>query len=67
MPVMGGLALVRALRVADPNVRVLATSGLNDQASHDELNAAGVRHILDKPCGPRELLTAVSAQLSANG
>jgi len=63
MPVMGGLGLIRALRAADPRVKVVATSGLNDQASYAELKAAGVDDILAKPCGPRELLAALHTQL----
>ncbi len=65
MPVMGGLGLIRALRAANPQIKVVATSGLNDQASYTELKAAGVDDILAKPCGPRELLEVLQAQLEA--
>jgi PAS domain S-box-containing protein len=64
MPAMGGLPLIRALRAVDPKVKVLAATGLNDQAAAAELEAAGVSLTLGKPFGPRELLEAVRLQLT---
>jgi CheY-like chemotaxis protein len=63
MPVMGGMALIEALRTADPNLKIIAMSGLDDHANHAALRAAGVSCVLPKPCGLRDLLAAVEAQL----
>jgi PAS domain S-box-containing protein len=65
MPVMGGLPLVRALRAAAPQLILIAMSGLNDQAVHDSLKAAGVNAVLSKPFTRNELLKCIHAQLSA--
>jgi CheY-like chemotaxis protein len=65
MPMMGGLDLIKRLRAAHPGVKVIAMSGLSDQANHDALLAAGADCILAKPWGRRELLLAIRSQLSA--
>ena len=65
MPVMGGLTLISALRAADPNVKVIAMTGLNDQANDAALKAAGANCILSKPWSAPELLQALRAQISA--
>src|SRR6266540_6506211 len=39
MPVMDGLALIRALRQLDPQVKVIAVSGLASQDTVDEVNS----------------------------
>jgi PAS domain S-box-containing protein len=64
MPVMGGIALIRELRAIEPGIRVLATSGLTDQANHSELNAVGVGGIVEKPCCPNDLLAAIDGLLN---
>ena len=64
MPVMGGVALIRALHSIAPDFRIIATSGLNDLATANELQAAGIGGILGKPYGARELLEAIHDQLS---
>jgi CheY-like chemotaxis protein len=64
-PLLGGGGLTRALLALDPKVRVLATTGLDDDNIQNELRAAGVSGFLPKPCGPRELLEAIHAQLAA--
>jgi CheY-like chemotaxis protein len=67
MPVMNGVNLTRALRAVDAHVKVVASSGLTDKESHDELCAAGVNDIIAKPCNAREVLEAVRKQLAPVG
>ncbi len=64
MPMMGGLALIRALRSIEPGFSVIATAGLHDLATVTELQAAGIDHVVAKPYGPQELLEAVQAELA---
>ena len=64
MPVMNGPALVRALRDLDPNLKVVAASGLDNEARRAELAALGVTEILMKPFKPAQLLELVRRQLS---
>jgi len=67
MPVMGGVTLIHAIHVLEPNVRVLATSGLTDQENHTKLIDVGVDGIIPKPCDPCELLKAIALQLATTG
>ena len=64
MPVMNGPALVRALRELEPRLKVIAASGLDNQARRDELAALGVTEILMKPFKPAQLLELVRRQLA---
>jgi CheY-like chemotaxis protein len=64
MPGMGGLNLVRALKAFEPKLRIIASSGLTDQANHDNLKAAGVDAIVDKPCAPQAVLEALRRVLA---
>ncbi len=63
MPVMDGFELVRALRALEPDVRIIAASGLGAEVDRTELGALGVTEILAKPIPVETLLTAVRAQL----
>lgn len=63
MPVMGGVALIRTLKEINPQLGVIATSGLGDQATRNELAAVGIEIFLEKPCSPKDLLKAVQARL----
>lgn len=65
MPVMGGASLVRALRAVEPDLPIIAMSGLTDAAILDELRAAGVDGILTKPCGARAVLELIHQRLTA--
>ncbi len=59
MPVMGGLALVKALRGVKPDLPVIATTGLDTEAHQAELAECGITEVLLKPADPQELLAAV--------
>ncbi len=63
MPVMNGPALVRELRALDPHLKVIAASGLDNEARRNELAALGVTEILMKPFKPSQLLELVRRQL----
>ena len=64
MPVMGGIALVRALRALEPNLKVIAASGLDNESKRTELAALGVADILVKPFQAAPLLNALRRHLA---
>jgi CheY-like chemotaxis protein len=64
MPVMGGVALVRALRELEPGLKVIAVSGLDDEAKRTELATLGVNDVLMKPLRAAQLLGVLRRQLS---
>ena len=66
MPVMDGLALIRALRELDPKAKVIAVSGLASQDKIDELNSLNVQGFLTKPYTAEQLLTSLHRALAAN-
>lgn len=63
MPVMDGPALIAALRRINPQVRIVATSGIG--ANEAKATAAGVRHFLGKPYAASLLLQTVHAAITA--
>lgn len=65
MPVMGGLALARALHSLRPDLPIIATTGLDHGHKQAELKAAGVSEVLLKPCSVPQLLTAVQRRIHA--
>ena len=67
MPGMGGLALIRALRVLEPDLPVIAISGLAREKQLAELSALGITVLLAKPFDQDLLLRAVERVLSVKG
>lgn len=63
MPVMDGIAAIRALRVLDPALRIVAASGLATTERRNEALHAGASHFLAKPFTADVLLTTVRAAL----
>jgi PAS domain S-box-containing protein len=59
MPVMSGLDLARALRGIKPGLKVIVTTGLDQDSKRTELAALGVTEILSKPFVATDLLGAV--------
>jgi FixJ family two-component response regulator len=60
MPVMGGLELLRIVRVARPELPVILVTGHPEMISHSPL-AGEVRYqLFTKPFKPEELLAAIS-------
>ncbi len=64
MPVMDGLALVNAVRRINPDIRVIAMTGLQDAANGARLAKAGVMHVLAKPYTAPDLLHLVARVLT---
>ena len=65
MPVMDGPATIRALRTMQPDVRIIAASGLHGRgADPHEGASASVRHFLPKPYTAATLLTVLRQVLS---
>ena len=64
MPVMDGLALVRVVRKIDPEMKVIASSGLGHDAKFDELRTLGVDVFLTKPYTADKLLHSLRAMLA---
>jgi PAS domain S-box-containing protein len=69
MPYMDGVALVRSLRKLAPNLRILAFSGLSNDATLapkiTELRRLGLPPVLSKPIAAPELLSAIHELISA--
>ena len=65
MPVMDGLALIRALRELDPQAKVIAVSGLASQDKIDEVKSLNVQGFLTKPYTAEQLLTGLNRALAA--
>jgi PAS domain S-box-containing protein len=63
MPGMGGLALIRSLRVVEPALPVIACSGLGLEENQQNLEALGVTETLAKPFTPAHLLDAIGRVL----
>lgn len=63
MPVMDGYATIRALRRIQPEVRILAASGLGENAAVARAASLGVRHFLPKPYTASTLLRTLRAVL----
>jgi CheY-like chemotaxis protein len=67
MPGIGGVDLIRTLRVIRPDLIVIATSGLEQEDNRGRLEAVGIIEVLPKPCMAAQLLKAVDSALKARG
>ncbi|MGH9456379.1 MAG: hybrid sensor histidine kinase/response regulator, partial [Thermoanaerobaculia bacterium] len=68
MPIMDGPALIVALRRMDPTVKVIASSGLDDEPRTARAAQAGVAHFLQKPYTAETLLQMIRRAIdSRNG
>ncbi len=63
MPVMTGVEMIRQIRVADPKIKIIAMSGLNEETHGSELAEQGVTDLLLKPFDGPELLKRVRRRL----
>lgn len=61
MPSMDGIATSRMLQKINPQVNIIAISGLMSAAKIAEEAGNGVKAFLSKPCSTKELLQAVSS------
>jgi len=66
MPIMDGLALIRALRQLDPQAKVIVVSGLASQDKLDEVNTLNVQGFLTKPYTAEQLLTSLHRALTVH-
>jgi PAS domain S-box-containing protein len=63
MPFMDGPATIRALKKMNPNVRIIAASGLTAGHKPGEANLEGVKWFLSKPYTAERLLKAIAEAL----
>ena len=63
MPYMDGLATIRALQKLNPRVRIIASSGLTENARAIEAANAGVKTFLSKPYTAGKLMEALAEVL----
>lgn len=64
MPEMDGLALARVLRRMAPDLKIIASSGLERDTRFEELRALGVSAFLTKPYSAEKLLRVLREVLS---
>lgn len=64
MPGMDGASVIRALAGIDPEVKIIATSGVTGHDSRAREAGAGVRHFLPKPCSAETLLKVLKRVIS---
>jgi PAS domain S-box-containing protein len=64
MPYMDGMATIRALQKMNPQVRIIASSGLTESSRAIEAAGVGVNTFLAKPYTTEALLTALAEILS---
>jgi CheY-like chemotaxis protein len=64
MPVMDGPVTIRALQKLNPQVRIIASSGLTDSIDAANLKQLGVKSFLIKPYDAKTLLKTVAEALS---
>ncbi len=65
MPVMDGAALIRILTRINPEVKILAASGLTSNHTVNKSGGAGAQHFLTKPYTAETLLRAMRVLLDA--
>jgi CheY-like chemotaxis protein len=62
MPVMDGIALIRALRKMEPNVAIIAVSGMLPESINVDLASLGIGSILKKPFTAQELIKTLHTE-----
>ena len=65
MPVMDGLATIQVLMSINPQVRIIAASGLNIKDMVARAMSAGVKHFIPKPYSAETLLKTLAEVLRA--
>lgn len=59
MPVMGGQVTIQVLKRLDPDVRIIAASGLSSESNSTRAESLGVTHFLLKPFTAQTILAAL--------
>jgi len=67
MPLMDGVAMIRALRTLSPEVKIIVTSGLDSDLMTDEAATLGVNAFLPKPYTVATLLQTLHDTLNGRG
>jgi CheY-like chemotaxis protein len=65
MPLVDGVALCRALKKMNPEVRIVAATGAAEESRRQELKALNVSRVLAKPFTAVTLLDALDEALSS--
>jgi PAS domain S-box-containing protein len=65
MPIMDGHALILALRAMNPEVKIIASSGLASNGAISKAIGAGVKHFLPKPYTAESLLRQLNEALKS--
>ena len=65
MPIMDGAAMMRVLKKLEPNIKVIATSGIDQDAKFEELKALGMKAFIAKPYTAEKVLTTLRQILDA--
>lgn len=65
MPVMGGIELIRSLRIVDKGLQFVVLSGSITEERLAELKELGIECVLGKPCEAGQLLRALHQSLNA--
>ncbi|MDP1833081.1 MAG: response regulator [Geothrix sp.] len=65
MPHMGGEAAFREMRLLQPDLRVILSSGYNEVEAMGRFTGKGLKGFIQKPYGPRELLAKIQGVLEA--
>ncbi len=66
MPSMDGVLTIRTLQKMNPNVKIIAISGLASNQKIASAQGMGVKAFLSKPCTAKELIQTVSAVNKGN-
>jgi two-component system, cell cycle sensor histidine kinase and response regulator CckA len=64
LPLMDGITAIRTLKKINPNVNIIATSGLISNRKLADISSTGVKHFLPKPYTIKELLLNLQQSLS---
>lgn len=67
MPILDGPSTILALKALDPNVRIIATSGVASNSHVAQAARAGVKHFVQKPFAASELLMVLAQSLAQHG
>lgn len=59
MPTMGGATAIRTLQKINPQVRIIANSGIASMEALAQATGSSVRAFLPKPCSTQELLATI--------
>ncbi|WP_395737080.1 ATP-binding protein [Prosthecobacter sp.] len=63
MPVMDGPTTIQMLRIINPDVKIIAASGVSQQGSPAKVAEMGVRHFLPKPYSAQTVMTTLQLVL----